>query len=110
MEDLEQDSKGSSGRRKELRHKCRVEDRTQIWQQQVEKKLRDIRERKQEKELDGCTFRPSLTINQPKPGDKDLHKTTKRSYEKYIKRMQDARTFQEKEMQESKAKPGSGKV
>ena len=91
-----------------MRPRYSVEYRTLMWKQQAEERIKGVREANKNKDLDGCTFHPVLI---PAPVNLDrveLNKCTKRSYEKYIKRMRGVREVNERKYQEEMMKPGSG--
>ena len=86
----------------------KVEVRTQQWKERVDKRLQEVRNSKKDKELEGCTFHPMLISNHPKM--EGLQTKSKKSYDKYIRRMEHIRNTKEIKIQEEQMKPGSGMI
>jgi len=82
-----------------------VEVRTQKWKERVKQKLKKSIENKESIELDGCTFHPSI-ISKPVQGK--LEEASKKSYERYVRRMKMARNKKESREKEEQMRPGFG--
>lgn len=106
---LNENNSNSSPNSSKLKYK--VEERTILWKEKIDERLKNIRETKKSHELDGCTFEPIMvTKKSPETIKGGISHESKKSYEKYLKRMQNVRTQKETFNKKSELKPGAGNI
>lgn len=92
----------------EITKNFKVEDRTTLWQQRIEEKIKEQRDSKKGKELEGCTFKPVLIAEKPKPNEEDVDLATKKSVQKYVDKQKALRKTKEQKKIEATMQPGYG--
>ena len=88
----------------------KVEERTVLWKQKMEERIKEVRDSEKDKELDGCTFKPALIANNRKSskGSKASPLVSQKSYDKYIEKRKSFKEATELNEQQINMRPGYG--
>jgi hypothetical protein len=92
-----------------------VEERTMLWKDRKEKKIKTLKEAEQGKELEGCTFKPELiaTISRKDEANKsatsaEAFVASMKSVERYIEKQKMMRHQKEQTQRKADQVAGSG--
>lgn len=88
-----------------------VHERTIYWKKKRDEKIKNISEKKIDKNLSECTFQPHLMTSDKKAGDNYLtNKSSILSMEKHISKMNSVKQAKMNEEKKKNFQPGSGNI
>jgi len=99
---------GSSQSKRSPHRYYKVEERTQIWKQRMDERLRLVRDTRKDRELEGCTFQPKLVAGGVSGGG--MLGGSKKSYDRYLEKKRSIKIEREIQAKEAAMKPGYGNV
>ncbi len=86
----------------------KVEQRTILWKQRMDEKMKEVRESRKDRDLEGCTFKPDLVSKHTKPTSGGLLQNSQKSYEKYLKKRKDMMAKKVESEKRAERQPGCG--